>query len=124
MVSTPKSGLSAGACAAATVPAHHQPADGRVAAILAKLLHPSGEEFLSLNDFGAGVGQYGHALRSKDAGHRWHGFDGAGNVGEVTSNMVCAQNERGCGEELIMSLLPQVSWFDLTFPNLSLPVAD
>ena len=106
------------------LPHQHVVADCPIVETLHHILQRPGGGFLSLNDFGAGVGQYGHALRSKDAGHRWHGFDGAGNVGEVTSNMVCAQNERGCGEELITSLLPQVSWFDLTFPNLSLPVAD
>jgi len=58
----------------------------------------------SLNDFGAGVGQYGHALRAVDMHIRWRGWDGAGNV---------AQWSRGF-----------VQWFDLTLPTLSLPRAD
>ena len=57
---------------------------------------------LSFNDFGAGVGQYGHALLSKDPGFLWRGFDGAGNIEAVTDGFV--------------------DWFDLTLP-LSLPRA-
>lgn len=57
----------------------------------------------SVSDFGAGVGQYGHALRSMDLQHRWAGYDGAGNVEGVTGGMV--------------------RFFDLTLP-LSLPRAD
>ena len=57
----------------------------------------------SINDFGAGIGQYGHALLSADPRHRWSGYDGAGNVEEVTDGFV--------------------QFFDLTLP-LSLPRAD
>ena len=58
---------------------------------------------LSLNDFGAGVGQYGHALMSFNPRLQWRGFDGAGNVEQATRGFV--------------------KWFDLSLP-LSLPRAD
>ena len=41
---------------------------------------------LSINDFGAGVGQYGHELQRD--GCRWHGYDGAGDVDEYTTGLV------------------------------------
>jgi hypothetical protein len=59
--------------------------------IVVQLLHQllaSGDDFLSVLDFGAGVGQYGHALRAIDTRHRWRGFDGAGNVEEFTNGLV------------------------------------
>ena len=61
------------------------------------------DQRLRINDFGAGVGQYGHALLSRDPRFRWRGFDGAGNVEAFTSGFV--------------------EWFDLTMP-LSLPKSD
>ena len=63
----------------------------------------SAHTFLSVVDMGAGIGQYGRALLSRDPRHRWRGYDGAGNVEEVTSGFV--------------------SFFDLTIP-LSLQRAD
>jgi hypothetical protein len=42
----------------------------------------------SLSDFGAGMGQYGHALLSLDPRHRWTGYDGAGNAEEVSNGFV------------------------------------
>lgn len=57
----------------------------------------------SMNDFGAGVGQYGHALRARSESIRWRGYDGAGNVEEVTRGFV--------------------RFFDLSLP-MSLPRAD
>ena len=59
--------------------------------------------FLSLNDFGAGVGQYGRAILARDPRYRFFGYDGAGNVEEVSKGFV--------------------RFFDLTTP-LSLPRAD
>ena len=86
------------------IPAHHQPADEQVALVISELLRQPGvASFLSVNDFGAGVGQYGEALERLDKRHRWRGYDGAGNVEEWTNGMV--------------------RWFDLTVP-LSLPRAD
>ncbi len=81
------------------LPRHHKEADGIVVAALTALL----SQGMSLLDFGAGVGQYGHALRSLDSRYRWRGYDGAGNVEQATNGFV--------------------SWFDLTLP-LSLPRAD
>ena len=57
----------------------------------------------SLNDFGAGVGEYGHELKAVNESIAWHGYDGAGNIEEYTSGFV--------------------RFFDLTIP-LSLPRAD
>lgn len=57
----------------------------------------------TVNNFGAGVGQYGHLLRSLDPGVLWMPYDGAGNVETYTKGYV--------------------SWFDLSIP-LSLPRAD
>lgn len=74
-------------------------ADGIIVAQLLELLRPGH----SLNDFGAGVGEYGHALFSVEPGLRWFGYDGAGNVEAWTDGFV--------------------SWFDLTMP-LSLPRTD
>ena len=57
----------------------------------------------SLSDFGAGMGQYGHALLSLDSRHRWIGYDGAGNIEEVSNGFM--------------------HFFDLSLP-LSLPRTD
>lgn len=64
---------------------------------------PAATEFLSLIDFGAGVGQLGHELQAKDPNYPYLGFDGAGNTENLTQGYV--------------------RWFDLTMP-LSLPRAD
>ena len=57
----------------------------------------------SINDFGAGVGQYGHALRAAESEFPWRGWDGAGNIEQYTNSFV--------------------HWFDLAIP-LNLPRAD
>lgn len=92
------------------LPAPHVAADSAIADFLAATLRRCKDPpecrqyiYLSVNDFGAGVGQYGHALLSRDPGYRWRGYDGAGNVESVTNGFV--------------------SFFDLTIP-LSLPRAD
>lgn len=80
--------------------------DSVVAGQLLELLRQSPsspQPYFSLNDFGAGVGQYGHALQTLDPRVRWRGWDGAGNVEEWTNGFV--------------------EWFDLTMP-LSMPKAD
>ncbi len=74
-------------------------ADGIIVAALLELLSPG----RSVSDFGAGVGEYGHALISVDPTVRWFGYDGAGNVEAWTNGFV--------------------RWFDLTIP-LSLPRTD
>lgn len=91
------------------IPAHHQPASPRIVHALSRLLH-TGEtmgdgtsSYLALNDFGAGVGQYGAALKAIEPSIAWRGYDGAGNVEAWTNGTV--------------------GWFDLTIP-LSLPRAD
>ena len=92
------------------LPAPHVAADSTIVDFLATTLHTCQDppacrqnSFLSVNDFGAGVGQYGHALLGRDPGYRWLGYDNAGNVEAVTDGFV--------------------AFFDLTTP-LSLPRAD
>ena len=58
---------------------------------------------VSISDFGAGVGQYGHGLLSRHPHMQWRGYDGAGNVEEYTSGFV--------------------RWFDLSIA-LALPRTD
>ena len=58
----------------------------------------------SVIDFGAGVGQFGHALKAIDPRHRYRGYDGAGNVEEATNGFV--------------------RWEDLANANLSVHKAD
>ena len=82
-----------------TLPPGHVAADDT----FARALHTS-LDGQSLNDFGAGVGQYGRALLSLDPAFAWRGYDGAGDV-EVASDGF-------------------VGFFDLTLPTLSLPRAD
>ena len=81
------------------LPQGHYVADGGVVAVLAKILQ-TGQ---SVNDFGAGVGEYGHALKAINESIAWRGYDGAGNIEEYTNGFV--------------------RFFDLTV-NLSLPRAD
>ena len=93
------------------LPTPHVAADSKIVDFLAATLRECVDPpacrapptFLSVNDFGAGVGQYGHALLSIDPRHRWRGYDGAGNVAKVTERFV--------------------GYLDLTTP-LSLPRAD
>ena len=91
------------------LPHPHLAADSTIVEYLAKLLKtcsgsaPSSCQYLSLNDFGAGVGQYGHALIARDPAYRYMGYDGAGNIEEVSKGFV--------------------RWYDLTIP-LSLPRTD
>jgi len=46
------------------------------------------ETILSINDFGAGVGQYKHAILSERPRISWNSYDGAGNVHEYTQGFV------------------------------------
>lgn len=83
---------------------YHYAADAVVVEQLAAMLNPAPGVYLSVNDFGAGVGHYGHALSALDSRMRWRGWDGAGNVVQWTRGFV--------------------GWFDLTLPTLSLRRAD
>ena len=92
------------------LPHPHLAADSVIVEHLARLLKVCHNpldcrdvHFLSLNDFGAGVGQYGRALLALDSRYRYRGYDGAGNVLEVSDRFT--------------------NYFDLTVP-LSLPRAD
>ena len=72
------------------LPKEHFPADPNIVQALHVLLaprKPSGR-YLSVNDLGAGVGQYGHSLLALDKRHRWRGYDAAGNVESVTGGFV------------------------------------
>ena len=76
------------------LPAHHYAADGTVVNVLGALLLGK-LPFMartatpqSLADFGAGVGEYGHALAAVHPEVHWRGYDGAGNVEEFTRGFV------------------------------------
>ena len=84
------------------LPLHHVKADHGMVEALLKLDSREGGR-ASFNDFGAGVGQYGHALLSRRPEIRWRGYDGAGNIEQFTSGFI--------------------DWFDLSLP-LSLPRSD
>jgi hypothetical protein len=81
----------------------HVAADDLILEQLDLLLKKNNGKYLSLIDFGAGVGQYGHALLAKDLNHRYMGYDGAGDVENYTGSFL--------------------SFFDLTIP-LSLTRGD
>lgn len=99
------------------LPASHVEADSVIVSALARILglaghgvelgaqwwHGPTDQPLSVADFGAGVGQYGHELRSRYLMARWQGYDGAGDVKNFTRGFV--------------------SFVDLTIP-LALPRAD
>lgn len=72
------------------LPPNHVQADAGFVSFLAKnvLLKDDGSCCASLTDFGAGVGQFGHALRALLPNLEYHGYDGAGNVEEFTHNYV------------------------------------
>ena len=84
------------------LPLHHVRADPGIVEGLLQLQSDNGRR-VSFNDFGAGVGQYGHALLSRYPTVRWRGYDGAGNIDSFTSGFV--------------------EWFDLSLP-LALPRSD
>lgn len=89
------------------LPARHVASDAQlVATVHQAITHKDAQgnivRRLSVNDFGAGVGQLGYALSVLDPLTRYKGYDGAGNVEAWTRNAV--------------------SWFDLSIP-LSLPRA-
>jgi hypothetical protein len=81
----------------------HVEADALIVEQLDLLLKNAKGTYESVIDFGAGVGQYGHALLAKDPRHRYLGFDGAGGSEKVSHHFL--------------------SFFDLSVP-LSLPRAD
>ena len=85
------------------LPSGHVPADALIVALLLNLTSretyrasstqaPSIQTHatisLSINDFGAGVGQYGAALLAARPWIRWRGYDGAGDVEEYTRGFV------------------------------------
>lgn len=80
---------------------NHAPPADRVVAELSLMIES--EKIKSINDFGAGVGQYKAALIDKYPGLTYRAYDGAGNIEEFTKGFL--------------------KHFDLTFP-LNLPKAD
>lgn len=68
------------------IPEHHVAPDSAIIEVLTKHILPraDGSCCYSITDFGAGVGQYGHALKSLLPKLEYHGYDGAGNVEEFT----------------------------------------
>jgi len=83
------------------IPYGHVPASERIVKELIKLIES--ESIQSLNDFGAGVGQYEDAILREMPNFNYSAYDGAGNIGEYTNGFV--------------------DFFDLTVP-LALPKAD
>lgn len=71
------------------LPFPHVLADPVLVNVLADvLLREDGSCCHSLNDFGAGVGQFGHALKARLPELEYHGYDAGGNVEEFTRNSV------------------------------------
>jgi hypothetical protein len=66
----------------------HKEADDLILAQLDLLLNQKNGTYLFLIDFGAGVGQYGHALLAKDLNHRYMGYGGAGDVEKYTDSFL------------------------------------
>ena len=69
----------------------HGAAWGGVTRVLHDVLRPQDgrrSSYRSLLDLGAGLGQYGRALHALDPRHRYAGYDGAGNVANVTGGFV------------------------------------
>jgi hypothetical protein len=83
------------------LPRGHVKADAGVVEVLLRTFAPHG---WSLSDFGAGVGQYGRALLAREPSFSWRGYDGAGDVEQLSEGFV--------------------GFFDLADPTLSLPRAD
>ena len=67
------------------LPKAHYIADAGVVTVLAEMLQANRQ---SINDMGAGVGEYGHALQAIDSRLVWRGYDGAGNVESYTRGFV------------------------------------
>ena len=77
------------------LPHPHVAADATILEHLRRLLRRcydpprcSRTRYLSVADLGAGVGQYGHALLSRDPRYVWRGYDAAGNVESLTGGFV------------------------------------
>jgi GR25 family glycosyltransferase involved in LPS biosynthesis len=71
------------------LPLHHVRADEIMVSVLAKHVLPREDGSISsVTDFGAGVGQFGHALRAQLPELEYHGYDGGGNVEEFTNGYV------------------------------------
>ena len=87
------------------LPQYHVEADALVVGTLAQLLRGEWDggwrtgprdgvdggqasHYYSLTDVGAGVGQFGRALLSLDGKFRYHGYDGAGNIDEMSGGLV------------------------------------
>lgn len=76
------------------IPQHHVLGSQRIIAELSNLI--TAENVTSINDFGAGVGQYKPEIVQRHPELDYHAYDGAGNVYEYTDG--------------------NVDFFDLTFP--------
>lgn len=72
------------------LPFYHVVADEVTVSVLAEkvLLRQNGSCCYTLSDLGAGVGQFGHALKARLPQLEYYGYDGAGNVEEFTKNYV------------------------------------
>ncbi len=63
-------------------PRHHLSADPGIVRYLVSMVDENPE--VTINDFGAGVGQYGHELMAARPKAKYLGYDGAGNVEHFT----------------------------------------
>lgn len=64
------------------VPRYHVSADPGIVRYLVSMVDENPE--VTINDFGAGVGQYGHELMGARPKAKYLGYDGAGNVEHFT----------------------------------------
>jgi len=84
---------------------HFAPDESIVHAVHRLLKNSTTRPYLSMTDFGAGVGQYGHSLLALDSSHHISLYDGAGDVENVTDGFV--QNANLADEDLTV---PRTDW--------------
>lgn len=69
-----------------TIAQHHVPPSGRIVEELSAMIEQ--EKITSINDFGAGVGQYKAALAGKHPMLTYRAYDGAGNIEKFTKGFL------------------------------------
>ena len=80
----------------------HVEADGPLLDVLLRMANA--DPHLTINEFGAGVGQYGHELMARKPNLKYASFDGAGNVEEYTEGFV------GFFDLAIPLAVPRADW--------------
>ena len=109
-------------------PRHHLSADPGILRYLVSMVDENPE--VTINDFGAGVGQYGHELMAARPKAKYLGYDGAGNVEHWTHqpaparvNLQTMRKTPPWGSRERYLCYRFLQWFDLTKPQ-ALPKAD